>query len=590
MRVLRSLLRDLSKRHPMLIVIDDVQWADVDALSVLEELIRLPDPPDLLLLLIVNGELREAEPPLRQWLTRYEQQVTLMRLRELGDGAARELAERLLDSAGVNDPALSTALATSGGGHPLRVDALARHLLLTKGVAPSDLSLTDLMWSRVEHLPLDARQLLITLCHARTPLPAEVAGEAAGLPPDSVGRYMAVLRVANLARSVRESDGERHGPSHAALRQAVLARADVDHARIHRQLALALTSWAKAPPDVLATHLRDANNSERAARAASRAADRARDLLAFDAAVHLYQEALAYPNVEQDEERRLRMELAHAYACAGQSPHAARAYMEAARYANPADALELERRAAHQLLRTGNVVEGLQTVTSVLGRLGVRLPTSMSASVFSLWWRRLKLKTRGMGFVERDASQIPPNDLVRADILGSLARALGMIDSVRGADAQTRHLLLALELGDPVRLARALGTRRSLPGGHIRGCAERCLAQAARARGSPGGAGGRSAGARPRLVGSLECHLLARGVSGERSGVHRGRAHPEHRVHRRGLGARQRPRLPRHLPVLPGRAQDATSSASPNTFAKRANAATTTRTRISASQSRTSPT
>ena len=42
MRVLRSLLRDLSKRHPMLIVIDDVQWADVDALSVVEELIACP--------------------------------------------------------------------------------------------------------------------------------------------------------------------------------------------------------------------------------------------------------------------------------------------------------------------------------------------------------------------------------------------------------------------------------------------------------------------------------------------------------------------------------------------------------------------
>ncbi len=456
LRVLRSLLQDLSKRHPMLIVIDDMQWADVDALSLLEELIRPPDPPDLLLLLIVSGELRDAEPPLRQWLTRYEQHVTLMRLRELGEGAARELAERLLESGGVSDPGLARALATSGGGHPLRVDALARHLLLTKAPTPAELSLTDLMWSRVEHLPLDARQLLITLCHARTSLPAEVAGEAAGLAADSVGRYMAVLRVANLARSVRESDGERHGPSHAVLRQAVVARADVDHARIHRQLAMALASWSKAPPDVLATHLRDSGNPAHAARAAARAADRARDLLAFDAAVHLYQEALAYPNVEADEERRLRVELAHAYACAGQSSHAARAYMEAARYVNPADALELERRAAHQLLRTGNITEGLEAVTSVLDRLGVRLPTSVAAGVFSLWWRRLRLKMRGIRFVERDASQIPPNDLVRADILGSLARALGMIDSVRGADAQTRHLLLALELGDPVRLARAL--------------------------------------------------------------------------------------------------------------------------------------
>jgi hypothetical protein len=179
-------------------------------------------------------------------------------------------------------------------------------------------------------------------------------------------------------------------------------------------------------------------------------------MLAFDAAVRLYQEALHYRHLSQDEERRLRTELAHAYASAGQSERAASAYKEAAHYANPADALELERRAAHQLLRTGNVADGLNTVTGVLERLGVKLPRSAGAAVFSLYLRRLRLNLRGTGFEARDPSHVPPNDLVRADVLGSLARALSIVDLVRGADAQTRHLLLALKLGDPARLARAL--------------------------------------------------------------------------------------------------------------------------------------
>ncbi len=455
-RALRSLLRDLSKRHPLLVVLDDVQWIDTDALSVLDELIRTPDAPDMLLLLLVNGELRGADPPLRQWLARYEDQLTLMRLKELGDTAGRELAERLLESGGLPDADAAQLVANHGRGHPLRIDALARHYLLTNAAAPSQLLLDDLLWARVEHLPLDARQLLITLCYARVALPAEVAAEAAGLHVETIGRHTAVLRVANLGRTVREGDGDRQAPSHPAVRDAIRVRAEVDRPKIHRQIALALSGWAKAPPDVLASHWRDAGSLDRAARATAQAADLARDALAFDAAVKLYQEALSYEGLEQEEERRLRTELAHAYACAGQSERAARAYVEAARHANPADSLELERRAAHQLLRTGHINDGLKTVESVLERLGVKLPESPNRALFSLLWHRARVAFRGTNFSERDASQIPPNDVMRADILGSLAAALGMIDTVRGADAQTRYLLLALKLGDSVRVARAL--------------------------------------------------------------------------------------------------------------------------------------
>jgi len=455
-RAIRALLRDLSKRHPLLVILDDVQWIDADALSVLDELIRTPDAPDMLLLLLVNGELRGADPPLRQWLARYEDQVTLMRLKELGDSAGQELAERLLESGGLPDAEAAQIVANHGRGHPLRIDALARHYLLTSAAAPSQLLLDDLLWARVEHLPLDARQLLITLCYARVALPAEVAAEAAGLPVETVGRHIAVLRVANLGRTVREADGERQAPSHPAVRDAIRVRAEVDRPKIHRQIALALSGWTKAPPDVLASHWRDAGSLDRAARATAHAADLARNTLAFDAAVKLYQEALSYEGLDQEEERRLRTELAHAYASAGQSERAARAYVEAARHANPADSLELERRAAHQLLRTGHINDGLKTVESVLERLGVKLPASPSRALASLLFHRAQVALRGTAFTERDASQIPPNDLMRADILGSLAAALGMIDTIRGADAQTRYLLIALKLGDSVRVARAL--------------------------------------------------------------------------------------------------------------------------------------
>ncbi|MEY4515212.1 MAG: hypothetical protein RLZZ450_7334, partial [Pseudomonadota bacterium] len=49
LRALRTLLSDLSKRAPMLVTLDNMQWADSDALSVLDELLRSPEPPNMLL-------------------------------------------------------------------------------------------------------------------------------------------------------------------------------------------------------------------------------------------------------------------------------------------------------------------------------------------------------------------------------------------------------------------------------------------------------------------------------------------------------------------------------------------------------------
>jgi hypothetical protein len=44
----------------------------------------------------------------------------------------------------------------------------------------------------------------------------------------------------------------------------------------------------------------------------------------------------------------------------------------------------------------------------------------------------------------------------RLDVTWSAAIGMAMVDTVRGADFQTRHLLLALKVGEPYRLARAL--------------------------------------------------------------------------------------------------------------------------------------
>ena len=41
---LRELLTNLARAHPLVVVIDDLQWADADSLALLEEILRGPEP------------------------------------------------------------------------------------------------------------------------------------------------------------------------------------------------------------------------------------------------------------------------------------------------------------------------------------------------------------------------------------------------------------------------------------------------------------------------------------------------------------------------------------------------------------------
>jgi hypothetical protein len=74
----------------------------------------------------------------------------------------------------------------------------------------------------------------------------------------------------------------------------------------------------------------------------------------------------------------------------------------------------------------------------------------------SLMLNRLRIRLRGLDFVERQVRQIPEAELFRIDICWAVAAGLGAVDLIRGADFHCRHLLLALRAGEPFRVARAM--------------------------------------------------------------------------------------------------------------------------------------
>ncbi len=463
---LRELLGRLAERVPLVLVIDDLQWGDADSAAVLLELFRPPDPPGLLLVACCRSEDAAKSPvvaALRALAASAPGGLELseLTLEELSQEEGRELARAILGRPGAEAEASAESIARESGGNPLFIDELAHHALVdpsrgSGGRSPVPVRLEDVIWDRATRLPEDARRLLTAIAVAGRPLSRGVARVAAGLVEDDQPAF-AVLRAGRFVRGAGSEAEDQVEIYHDRIRETILARLEKSQAdESHERLALALETSGELDPESLAVHYQAAGERARAATYAADAAAKADEALAFDRAARLYRLALELGTVDPSSRQSLRVKLGDALANAGRGAEAGHAYLAAVEAAGPAEAVELLRRAAEQLLQSGHVDEGLSLLRQVLGRVGMRFPSTPRGALLSLLRRRARLWIRGLSFRERPAVEVPPGDLIRIDTCWSVSNSLGLIDTIRGSDFQTRHLLLALAAGEPYRVARAI--------------------------------------------------------------------------------------------------------------------------------------
>jgi eukaryotic-like serine/threonine-protein kinase len=456
---LRELLCRLAERHPLVLVVDDLQWADTDSLQLLAEVLRPPDAPALLFVATVRVA-SESSSSGTHGSTRIAAalagDVRHIAVKRLPPDEALALVGLLFGEGRVGE-AGQRAIAEEADGHPLFIDELVRHALTdTSGESHAALRLEDALWARVNRQPASVRQLLELITVAGAPMIQETAAAAANLDFGEFGKRSAELRAAHLVRTSGARRTDTIEAYHDRVREAVLQHLDSrTRKKWHERLALALEAASRADPEALMVHWRGAGDSERAAHYAALAAAEAAHALAFARSARLYRQAIELRPIEG---AMFQAQLGHVLAAAGHAGEAALAFLEAAKGAAPSEAIELQRHAAEQLLFSGHIDEGIKALKRVLDTMKLALPPDPKRALRSLLWNRTRIRLRGLRWTRRDASQVKPADLSRTDLCWSVGVGLGLVDNVRGADYQARHLLYALQTGEPKRIARGLST------------------------------------------------------------------------------------------------------------------------------------
>jgi DNA-binding SARP family transcriptional activator len=323
----------------LLLVLDDVQWADAPTLVMLRHLLRASvDSPPCVFATCRDGEI-DAKHPLTALLAdlRRDELVSTLPLRPL---EVAEVARLLADR-----HQLAGQVHRLTAGNPFFVRQLIGHLdetgqdLDSAGIPQG---VTDVVRRRLALLDATAQQLLIFASVAGSTFRLAVIAHAAGISePDA----LSALEQASAARLVQERASGVFGFGHDLVRAALYEQLGPSRrTRLHRWIGEALEALSPESVGELAGHYHaaaveaDPAMASKAVSYALAAADRAIARLAYeDAARHCEHAAELAISAQRPQ---VLLALAGAYAKSGDS-RATRMYLEASTAARMAGDNEL---------------------------------------------------------------------------------------------------------------------------------------------------------------------------------------------------------------------------------------------------------
>ncbi len=321
-----SLLAELSAGAPVLLMLDDLHWADQSSVALLRHM--LESHPEMRLLVLATQRQTEMTPggPLAQALQRLTQQGLLQRMTLSGllDDDVAELSRSLTGRE--LSAELVYAIRTEAAGNPFFVQEIVRHLSESDGsggvlsLARAGLpeSVREVIDLRLAPLDEACVRLLIVAAVIGGEFELEPLERISDLEGEDFAASLDEALAAGLVLELAPSDRERFAFSHALVRRTLLERLSRAHRRrIHGRVAEALeASRGEAALSEIAYHLCEATptvDREHALDYATRAAEQATAHLAYAEAVDLFTRALSLLPPEHERRRILALKRALAY-------------------------------------------------------------------------------------------------------------------------------------------------------------------------------------------------------------------------------------------------------------------------------------
>ena len=450
-----ELLARMRDRRPLVLCIDDWQWIDRDSTLLMRTLLTRPDPIPMLTIVCHRSESPGDHTLLARMRTEARGQRKLevreLPIEPLSETATTELARRLLHDD--DGDQLARAAAREARGSPFFAVELARYAaaLRDENRLPG-LTLSYVLAQRVATLGEPSRRALQLIALAASPLLAPVVQVAAGASHADLD----VLRAAQLTRHGQSEHGRTIECYHDRIREHVeRSIREAERISLYAALASALKSRAEADPELLSRCLEGAGMREEAAQSAELAGDRAASAMAFGHAARLYKRASM---LSAEASLTLLVKLGGAFADAGRGVDAAAAYQDAAD-SPPGRQHRLCGAAPPSSCCAPATQEGTALIRSVCRELGIRLPSGPRSALVSMLGSRLRIRMRGLSPRSKPASapSISSLDRLRLETAGSAVNGLLNCEPVVAAQLADRYLLRALDAGDALHMARALG-------------------------------------------------------------------------------------------------------------------------------------
>ena len=498
-----ELLAAASQEHPVLVVLDDLHWADTASLQLLRHVIASTVPMDL----VVACSYRDTELVRGDSLTklladlRREANVARVGLRGLEDHEVVELlaaaAGHVLDDAGVG---LAHALRRETDGNPFFTAELLRHLGETGGIVlgedghwtvggeleelglPS--SVRDVVGRRVERLGEDALRVLSLAAVIGREFPLDMLARLTDIGEEALLDVMdAAVAAAVLAES---AETDRYRFAHALIQHTLYDElSPARRQRAHQRVAEALeTDAPHEDPAVLAELARHwiaatrPADLDKAIDYARRAGDAARDALAPDDAIRWYQQSLDMLTRQATPDEHQRAELLAALGIAQRhsgEPDYRQTLLHAASLAEQREDTNLLVQVALGFPMVESLVGDTDTkrvAAAALDRVGAE-PTPTRAKLLAVlanahdaageWEIR-----RDLALNAADAARQSHDDAAFVQVIGTTGITLATPDrATQNLEELERATMLADRIGDPVLRVQ---TRYHLIGARYRQC------------------------------------------------------------------------------------------------------------------------